>query len=441
VASDPDIVLPNPDAAPVLRRTTLSSRLSLPDAGSTFRALKHRNYRLYYFSQMISLSGTWMQTIAQAWLVLQLTDSKVALGTVTMLQFLPITIFVLFAGVIADRVPKRKFLLATQALAMSQAIALTVLVWSGHVQLWHVYILAAVLGLANAFEQPARQAFAIELVGRDDVMNAIVLNSGMFNAARLIGPGIGGFIIAAAGVKAAFLLNAISFIPVIGALALMDASKFYTSERRAEDIANPITELREGLAYVFRTPAALMIVIMLIFVGTFGFNFMVMLPLITKYMLHRGEISLGLLTGALGLGALCSALFMAGRQHATKRVLFTGGAVFGAMITAVAFSSSTYVTLALLFCVGFASTAFQATANTSMQLTAPDRLRGRVMALYMLLFAGSTPIGGYLTGQLAENFGTSWAVGICGSLATFGIVLGLLYYVTHRKDIPDNAGE
>ena len=190
-----------------------------PVGGDTFRAIRNnRNYRLFYFGQAVSLSGTWMQTIAQAWLVIELTNSKVALGTVTMLQFLPITIFVLFAGVIADRVPKRNFIVCTQTLAMIQAFILTVLVWSGAIQLWQLYILAFTLGVANAFEQPTRQAFVVDMVGRDDLMNAVTLNSGLFNAARLIGPSIGGVIIATLGVKAAFLINGISFLPVIGAL-------------------------------------------------------------------------------------------------------------------------------------------------------------------------------------------------------------------------------
>ena len=203
-----------------------------------------------------------MQTIAQAWLVLQLTNSKIALGTVTMLQFLPITIFVLFAGVIADRVPKRKFILVTQTLAMSQALALAVLVWSGQVQLWHVYVLALVLGLANAFELPTRQAFVVEMVGKDDLLNAVALNSGMFNAARLMGPAVGGLVIATAGVKGAFLLNGISFVPVIAALLMMNPAQFYTMNRRVARRVNPLAELQEGLAYAFRTPAVLLIVIL-----------------------------------------------------------------------------------------------------------------------------------------------------------------------------------
>ena len=406
---------------------------------STFRALRNRNYRLYYTGQAISLSGTWMQTIAQAWLVLEITDSKIALGTVTMLQFLPITIFVLFAGVIADRVPKRGFISCTQGLAMAQALALTVLVWSGQVQLWHVYLLASMLGLVNAFEQPTRQAFVVELVGKNDLINAIALNSGMFNAARLVGPGIGGFVIAAAGVRGAFLLNAVSFIPVIIALALMNSAEFHSDTQRRER-ANPISELREGLTYAFRSPPTLLIVILLVFVGTFGYNFTVMLPLVDRYVLHRGPAALGFLTGALGLGAVISALLIAGREAATKRMMFVGGACFAALLGAVAVSQWFLLTLLLLLLAGIASTAFQATTNTSMQLTAPDHLRGRLMALYMLLFAGSTPIGAYFMGQMAEHLGVPAAVGICAALTMVGMIAGGLYYMTHRSQIPAIAG-
>ncbi len=406
---------------------------------STFRAFRNRNYRLYYSGQLISLSGTWMQTIAQAILVLDITDSKIALGTVVMLQFLPITIFVLIAGVIADRVPKRPFIIATRAVAMMQAILLTLLVWSGTVELWHIYVLALMLGLSNAFEQPTRQAFIIEMVGREDISNAVALNSGMFNSARLIGPGIGGLVIAAVGVKGAFLINALTFIPIMGALALMDTSKLFTPEPRKA--GNPFRELRDGLAYVYHTPATMFIVIMLVFVGTFGFNFMVMLPLLNRYVLGGGAIKLGFLMAALGLGAVISALFVARRERTTREMLFVGGAAFAIFIGAVAISQWYAVSLIALFFTGMASTAFQATANTSMQLTAPDHLRGRVMGLYMLLFAGSTPIGGFLTGYMAEHLGTQAAVGICGGLSGFGVLLGLLYYVTHREQIPNTAGE
>ncbi len=405
--------------------------------GGTFRALRNRNYRLFYFGQTISLSGTWMQTIAQAWLVLQLTDSKVALGTVTMLQFLPITIFVLFAGVIADRVPKRNFILATQALAMSQALVLASLVWSGHIELWHVYVLALVLGLANAFEQPTRQAFVVEMVGKEDLMNAVALNSGMFNGARLIGPAIGGFVIATVGVKAAFLLNGISFIPVIAGLLMMDMTTLYATDRRRNPSGkiNPLGELREGLAYALRTPPAMLIVILVAIIGTFGYNFTVMLPLLDRYVLHRGSVGLGFMTAAVGLGALVSALLLARREQSTRYTLFAGGAAFSVLLGAVALSEWFFVTLLFLLLLGVANTAFAATANTSLQLATPDHLRGRVMALYMLLFAGSTPIGGYLTGLMAEHLGVQTAVGIESALCVVGVGAGLLYYFSHREAI------
>ena len=401
---------------------------------NTFRALRNRNYRLFYTGQLISLSGTWMQTIAQAILVLELTDSKVALGTVTMLQFLPITMFVLFAGVIADRVRKRDFIIGTRVLAMVQAAVMAALVWTGTVELWHVYVLAFVLGVANAFEQPARQAFIVEMVGKDDLMNAIALNSGMFNGARLVGPAIGGLIIAAFGLKWAFTLNALSFIPIIGALLLMNTAALHSSQRTAPP-GNPLRELREGLSFCFRTPGALVIIILVAIIGTFGYNFTVMLPLLARYVLERGSAGLGFMTAAVGLGALIAALALASRDRVTMRTLFVGGAAFGALLAAVALSQWYLVTLVFLLLLGFANTTFAATANTSLQLVAPDALRGRVMALYMLLFAGSTPIGGYLTGLMAEHLGVTTAILVNAGMCLVGVTAGWLYYAAHREAI------
>jgi MFS family permease len=356
-----------------------------------------------------------------------------------MLQFLPITIFVLFAGVVADRVPKRNFILMTQALAMSQAIALTALVWSGQVELWHVYVLALVLGLANAFEQPARQAFVIEMVGKEDLLNAVALNSGMFNAARLIGPAIGGLVIATVGVKGAFLINGVSFLPVIAGLMMMDPAGFHVTNKRIARGINPLADLLEGLAYAFRTPAVLLIVVLVAVIGMFGFNFTVMLPLIDRFVLGRGAAELGFLTAAVGLGALSSALVLARRATASRFTLFVGGAAFAALLGALALSRWFYVTLPILLFLGMASTAFAATANTSLQLATPDHLRGRVMALYMLLFAGSTPIGGFLTGFLADRVGVPATVGIEAGLCGLGAVLGLLYYLSHRQQVVATA--
>ncbi len=411
----------------------LSSRFA-----DSFRAFRHRNYRLFYAGQSLSLIGTWMQTVGQAWLVLEITDSKMALGVVTMLQFLPITILVLFAGVIADRVPKRDFLVLTQCLAMAQAFTLAALVFSGVVELWHVYILAAILGLSNAFDLPTRQSFAIEMVGRDDLVNAVSLNSGMFNGARLIGPAIGGFIIAAAGVKTVFLLNGISFIPIILSLTAMRTSELHTPDRR-EEPAHPLSELRDGIKYALRTPATLLIIIFVALIGTFGYNFTVMLPLITRYVLHEGSVALGFLTASVGFGAFVTALTLASRKHATRYQLFLGAAAFTCFLAGVALSQNLLLSMLLLVGLGAAGAVFGTTANTSIQIATPDHLRGRVVSLYMLLFAGSTPIGGYLTGLMAEHIGVQGSVGVLAAMCAIGVLSASAYYLTHRDAVQRTA--
>jgi MFS family permease len=401
--------------------------------GQTFRAFKHRNYRIFYMGQAVSLTGTWMQTIAQSWLVLELTDSKAQLGFVTMLQFLPITLFVLPAGVLADRVSKRELLMATRLLAMVQSILLAVLVASGQVEYWHVCILALVLGVANAFEQPTRQAFIVEMAGKDDLMNAVALNSGLFNATRLVGPALGGILIAAFGVEVAFFINAVSFVPTIWALLAMNMGELFTSEIRRG--ANVLADLREGLSYVYRSPPTLLVVIMAVFIGMFGFNFIVALPLISKYVLDGGAAELGFLTAALGLGAVISALVIAGRSRISRRTIFVGGTAFSVLLAGVAASEIFPLTIVLLFFLGVALTSFAATANTTMQLSTPDHLRGRVMGLWMLLFAGSTPFGGYLTGFMSEHLGVQTAITFNAAMCGLGVAAGLLYYTTHRRQI------
>lgn len=404
----------------------------------SLRAFQHRNYRLFYMGQSISLIGTWMQTIAQAWLVLEITDSQVAVGVVTMLQFLPIMLFVLFAGVIADRVPKRNFLILTQTLALAQAAILAVLVFTGAVELWHVYVLAVMLGLANAFDMPVRQSFAIEMVGRKDLINAVALNSGMFNGARLIGPAIGGFIISAFGVEAVFTINAISFVPVILSLLAIRQAELFTRERRTTAV-NPVAELREGIAYAFRTPSILLIIVLVAMIGTFGYNFTVMLPLLSKYVLNEGSVTFGFLTAAVGFGSLIAALSLAGRKRPTLYQMFVGAIIFSLFLGAVAASTNVYVTLICLMIMGAAGTTFATTANTSIQMASPDELRGRVVSLYMLLFAGSTPIGGYLLGLLSEELGTQNAIGVFAALCGIGCALGGLYYTLHRSDVQRTA--
>ena len=404
----------------------------------TFRAFRHRNYRIFFTGQAISLSGTWMQTIAMSWLVLEITDSKAALGFVTFLQFIPITIFSLYAGVIADRVPKRNLLLAMRLLAMAQSVALAVLVGTGNIELWMVYVLAVVLGLSNAFEQPTRQAFTVELVGREDLLNAVALNSGLFNGARLVGPAIGGVVIAVFGVEAAFAINAVSFIPTIWALLAMNMSQMYATASRPVEEGNSLAQFKEGLSYAFHTPATLFVIITAIFLGCFGFNFIVVLPLVARYVLDGDSVSLGFLTAALGLGALLSALVIAGRKRPSARGILMGGAAFTVLLAAVALSEWFIVTMIALLFLGMALTAFAAGSNTFVQLATPDHLRGRVMGLWMLLFAGSTPIGGGLTGLMAEQFGVQTALGLNAAMCGVGVVVGGAYYVTHREGIRES---
>jgi MFS family permease len=289
------------------------------------------------------------------------------------------------------------------------------------------------LGVANAFEQPTRQAFIVEMAGKDDLMNAVALNSGLFNGTRLVGPAIGGIIIAAFGVEAAFFINAVSFLPTIWALLAMNMGELYSSEIRRG--ANVLAELREGLSYVWHTPPTLLIIIMAVFIGMFGFNFIVALPLVSKYVLDGGAAQLGFLTAALGLGAVVSALVIAGRNRISRRTIFIGGTAFSILLGAVAASEAFPLTIVLLFFLGVALTSFAATANTAMQLSTPDHLRGRVMGLWMLLFAGSTPFGGYLTGFMSEHIGVQTALMFNAVMCGMGVAAGGLYYATHKRQI------
>ena len=409
--------------------------LALPrgEAGlaRTFRSLRNYNYRLFFFGQMISLTGTWMQAIGQSWLVLDLTHSPLALGTVTMLQFLPISLLVLFGGVIADKVPKRRLLVLTQTSAMAQAFVLAFLTWSGLVTLWQIYILAAMLGLTNAIDNPTRQAFVVEMVGRDDIMNAVALNSSLFNSARLVGPAVGGVIIAVVGVGAAFFINGISFIAVIIGLLLMRPHLFYPTRRSGE--GRVLEQLLEGLRYSLRTPSILLIVILMAAIGTFGYNFTVVLPLLARNALHVGSIGFGAMTSAVGVGSLVAALALATLRKASRRTLLIGAMAFTVFLAAVAASPWYPLTLVLLVALGVASISFTATANTSLQISSPDYLRGRVMSLYMLLFAGTTPIGGELTGFMAEHLGIRPTVGIEAAVCAVGIAAALAYLAAQRR--------
>lgn len=399
----------------------------------TFSSLAVYNYRVFWLGQLVSVSGTWMQSTAQAWLVLKLTNSPVALGTVTMLQFLPVTLLTLFGGVLADRLPKRKAIFGLQALASVQAAILAVLVLTNTIQLWQLYVLALALGVINAFENPTRQAFVVELVGRDHLQNAIALNSSLFNSARIIGPAVAGVAINAMGLGGGFLLNAISFLALLFGLIIMRPDEFYSTPRPVQR-GNMLGQLGEGLRYAWRTPQVLLILIVVGTLGTFGYNFSTILPLIAKYVLHTGVLGFGILLSAMGVGSLSGALTVASARRMSRAVLLGGAGLFSVLLILVGLSHWLPLTLGLLVVLGGAGIMFTANANTSLQLTAPNELRGRVMSMYFLLFAGTTPIGGFLVGVLAASLGVQPSVILMGAICLAGVAGASVYA---RKIGPD----
>lgn len=406
-----------------------------------FVALRHRNFRLFWFGQMVSLIGTWMQTIGQAWLVLQLTNSAWQLGLVGALQFLPVLLFSIFGGVFADRWPKQRVLLCTQSAAMCQALILWVLIFTGTIQLWHLYVLALLLGMTNCLDMPTRQAFVVEMVGREDLPNAVALNSSLFNLARIVGPGIGGIIIAISGVTALFLLNGLSFIAVIVGLALINVHELHAqAAKHAGEHQKTWQSLREGLVYVCRTPSILLVILVVGLISLFGINFNVVLPLFATDVLHSGPVGFGFLSAAFGLGSLISALWLAwGNSRPSIRHIVIGTLIFCVLLALFALSQIYSVSLVLIAMVGAAQITFATQANTTLQTVAPDHLRGRVMSVYMLFFAGSIPLGNLLVGWLSDLYGASIALLICAILSIIVAIAGWIWRRPAEKDLAASA--
>jgi MFS family permease len=390
-----------------------------------FQSLDVRNYRLFATGQIISLTGTWMQTIAQDWLVLELTDnSGTALGVVTALQFTPMLLLMLYAGVLADRLDKRKVLIVTQSLMGLLALAMGILVVSGTVQLWHVYVFAALLGMAQAFDNPTRQAFVSEMVGPERLTNAVALNSATFNSARLVGPAVGGLVIAAFGVGPAFLINSATYVAVISAYFAMRAGDLVNINR----LERSPGQVLEGLRYVRSRPDLMLVVALVFVVGTMGMNFNLTLPLLAKAEFGVGAASFGLLSAAFAGGALIGALVgtrRRGRPSAT--LLLTFAALFGAVEIAVAFAPSFALAALLLVPTGAFLIGHNNVANARMQLGAPAHLRGRVMSLFMLVFLGGTPVGAIVVGVISEHFGprSGLIVGGVSALLAAGLLAAL----------------
>ena len=375
-------------------------------AGRGLAALRHRNFRLFWSGQIVSLVGTWMQTVAQSWLVLELSGSAFTLGVVTALQFLPILIFSMLGGVVADRLPKRPILLATQSSSMLLAFVLAGLTQSGLVQILHVFILAALLGLVNAVDMPTRQAFVVELVGARDLRNAIALNSAAFNSARLIGPAVAGLAIGWVGIAGCFFINGLSFLAAIASLVFVSAGE--RPVLRPVEGGSVWEDLREGLVFVARTPALRLIVLLIAVVGTFGMNLSVLVPVFARDVLNLGAEGYGFLSSFMGLGSLAAALLLAFLGARPRRWLVLGAAAaFGVLQMALLVVGTFAFAAPLLAGVGFTMILFTTLGNTVLQISTPDALRGRVMSVYTTVFAGTTPIGSLFAGGIAET----WSVG------------------------------
>ncbi|HYN69635.1 MAG TPA: MFS transporter [Candidatus Eisenbacteria bacterium] len=394
-----------------------------------WRALQHRNYRLFFGGQLISLIGTWMQAVAQAWLVLQLTGDPLLLGVVAAAQFLPVLTLGLFGGLIADHLPKRRTLIATQIAAMLLAFALFALTATGTVQVWHVMLLALGLGCVNAVDMPTRQAFAVEMVGRSDIGNAVALNSAMFNIARIVGPAVAGLTIGALGVGVAFLVNGISYVAVIVGLFLMRENDLHAPPRppRPETVGAVFENLAEGLRYVRQTQLVLLIVVVVGATSLFGMNFSVLIPPLARELLNTDASGYGFLMAMNGVGSVVAALAIAFSGRTGPRVIGAGALLLGAFEILLAVSRSYPLSLVAMFFMGVGVISLAATANTVIQLTVPDRLRGRVLSVYTTVFVGSTPIGGLLMGFIASRYGVDISVGIGGAISVACGVIALLW--------------
>jgi MFS family permease len=403
-----------------------------------FPAFRHRNFRLFLFGQGISVIGTWMQSTAQAWLVLTLTNSPFLLGAINALQWIPVTLLSLVGGVFADRLPKRRLLLITQSTLMILAFILALLTWTGIVRFWHIAALALLLGLTNSLDMPTRQSFFAEMVEREDLANAIALNSAMINGGRVIGPAVAGVIIAAAGVAPAFFINGVSFLAVIAALAAMQIRPAPTVPRQPL-----LGYIGEGLTYVRQTPAVLTTLALLGAVSTFVLNFNILIPVLARSVLKGSAGTYGTLLAAVGAGSLIGALLLASasRQGPRRELIPIGAAVVSLAVLLLGFTHSYPPAAGLAFVGGLAMILFTSSGNSFVQMLVPDQLRGRVMSVYAVVFAGSSPFGALLIGGAMDLWGPPAGFFVGGSLGVLATVVILLWARRLRLDPEAERGE
>ena len=410
------------------------------DLGRGFSAVRHRNFRLYWIGQIVSLVGTWMQTVSQPWLVLLLGGTPIQLGLVLALQFAPSLALAPLGGVLADRVDKRRLLLVTQSVAALQAVALFALTVTNVVQIWHIMLLALALGFVNALDMPVRQSFAAELVPREELMNAITLNSASFNLARVIGPAVAGITLAFFGPAFNFLINAVSYLGVLIALRRMDPATMQPIARPAQH-PSIRSSLSEGIRYAVRTPNVLWPLVLLAGVGTFGMNFQTLLPLFAKYTLHLEADGFGALFAAMGVGSLIGSLSLAfmGSRRPLVWMIVGGATSFVLFESLLGLSRTPIAAFPVIVLVGLSSMLMVNSINVIVQRNVPNELRGRVMALYVTVFAGSTPIGGLVAGAVAQTWGppAGFLIGAGVTVLFIGVVAWqLLVLGKAQTDLP-----
>jgi len=381
-------------------------------------ALAHRNFRLFFIGQGISLVGTWMQNVGEGWLILTLTNSPFYVGLTAALSSLGVLLFSLYAGVIADRADKRRFIIFMQLAFMLEALTVAILVWTHVVAVWQVLLLATILGIASGFDIPMRQSFIVEMVGKDDLMNAIALNSSLFNGARVIGPAIAGFLIGAVGIAWCYFLNSVSYIAVIAGLLMM---RLPPRPPRPQT-ASAWTGFREVLTYLRGDRRLRVLMMLTAILSVFGFPYISMMPVFARDVLHRGATGYGALTSSIGIGAVIGALGVAltsGRIRRRGRLMLIGGTAFGVLLILFAASRALALAMALLALAGCAMIVNNSITNTMLQTTAPDHLRGRIMGFYSFVFVGMAPFGAFLFGLVAEH------VGVPATLAAGGAIVAL----------------
>lgn len=380
-----------------------------------FTALKHKNFRYYWIGMCVSLIGTWMQNIAQPWLAYTLTNSPFLLSLIGIAQFTPMLIFSLFAGVVIDKFPKKKILLFTQSASLVITLILAILVWTGKVQYWHILIMATALGIVNTVDMPSRQSVIIELVGKEDLMNAIALNSMVFNLARIVGPAIAGIVMGYAGIAICFFVNAISFCAVVISLLFI---KLNSVAKKSKDNARVIEEIKDGLKYIYDKKILLYTTLILTIVGTFAPNFNVLVPVFAKEILNQNEAGFGILMSFMGFGSFLGAMFIAtlSKSGPKKFIVYVVPLIVGAALIITGYSNVYLLTGIFLAVTGFFFIAFTSSANSTLQLNSSNEYRGRVMSVYTLVFSGSTPVGNLYAGLFAEHFSARVGFAACGGI-------------------------